>query len=107
MGGPAEADLPEEPIDRQLLLTNATLYWLTRTAGSSSWTYYEGAAGMPVDQTKVPTGVSHAEPGIRRLAERKNTIVHWSDNHSLSHMVAMAVPNQLVGDIREFFRRLR
>jgi epoxide hydrolase len=30
---PAEADLPEEPIDRDQLLTNATLYWLTRTAG--------------------------------------------------------------------------
>jgi epoxide hydrolase len=102
-----EADLPNEPIDRHLLLTNATLYWLTRTAGSSSWTYYEGAAGMPVDQTKVPTGVSHGRPGIRRLAERKNTIVHWSDNDSPSHMVAMAVPDQLVGDIREFFRRLR
>lgn len=79
------ADLPEEPIDRHLLLTNATLYWLTRTAGSSSWTYYEGAAGMPTDQTKVPTGVSHPGPGIRRLAERKNTIVHWSGNHGPSH----------------------
>jgi hypothetical protein len=100
MDGPMpRADPPEEPIDRQMLLTNATLYWLTRTAGSSSWTYYEGTAGMPTDQTKVPTGVSHPGPGIRRLAERKNTIVHWSDNHSPSHMVAMAVPDQLVGDI--------
>jgi hypothetical protein len=62
---------------------------------------------MPVDQTEVPTGVSHAGPGIRRLAERKNTIARWSDNHSPSHMVAMAVPGQLVGDLREFFRRLR
>jgi epoxide hydrolase len=102
-----EAELPDEPIDRDQLLTNATLYWLTRTGGTSAWTYYEGAAGMPVDQTKVPTGVSHAGPGIRRLAERSNTIVHWSDNHSPSHMVAMAVPDQLVGDLREFFRRLR
>ncbi|MDF2740821.1 MAG: putative hydrolase [Actinomycetia bacterium] len=103
----AEAGAPNEPIDRDQLLTNATLYWLTRTAGSSSWTYYEGAAGMPVDQTKVPTGVSHAGPGIRRLAERRNTIAHWSDDHSPGHMVAMAVPDQLVGDIRGFFGRLR
>jgi pimeloyl-ACP methyl ester carboxylesterase len=104
---PADADRPEEPIDRDQLLTNATLYWLTRTVGTSAWTYYEGAAGMPVDQTEVPTGVSHAGPGIRRLAERKNTIARWSDNRSPSHMVAMAVPDQLVGDLREFFRRLR
>jgi epoxide hydrolase len=103
----AQAEPADEPIDRDQLLTNATLYWLTRTGGSSSWTYYEGAAGMPVDQPKVPTGVSHAGPGIRRLAERKNTIVRWSDNHSPSHMVAMAVPDQLIGDIREFFRQLR
>lgn len=101
-------EMPSEPIDKDQLLTNATLYWLTRTAGSSSWTYYEGAAGMPIDQTKVPTGVSHGGgPVFRRLAERKNNIVHWSYNTSGSHMVAMAVPESLVDDIREFFSKLR
>ncbi|SDT50939.1 Pimeloyl-ACP methyl ester carboxylesterase [Paenibacillaceae bacterium GAS479] len=99
---------PSEPIDKDQLLTNATLYWLTRTAGSSSWTYYEGAAGLPIDQTKVPTGVSHGGgPVFRRLAERKNKVVHWSDNKSGSHMVAMAEPESLVHDIREFFSKLR
>jgi epoxide hydrolase len=101
------AEWPDDYLDRDQLLTNATLYWLTGTAGSSSWTYYEGAAGLPVDQDLVPTGVSHAGPGIRRLAERKNRIVHWSTHHSRSHMVAMAVPEVLVGDIREFFGALR
>ena len=81
--------------------------YLTRTGASSSWTYYEGAAGMPTDQRMVPTGVSHAGPGIRRLAERNNNIVHWSDNDSPSHMVAMAVPDELVADLREFFGRLQ
>jgi hypothetical protein len=98
---------PDEPIDRDQLLTNATLYWLTRTGGSSSWPYYEGAAGMPTDQRMVPTGVSHAGPGIRRLAERNNNLVHWSQNHSPSHMVAMAVPDELVADLREFFGRFQ
>ncbi|AVV58411.1 epoxide hydrolase [Paenibacillus glucanolyticus] len=101
-------EAPNEPIDQDQLLTNATLYWLTRTAGSSSWTYYEGAAGMPIDQTKVPTGVSHGgSPVFRRLAERKNNIVHWSYNTSGSHMVAMAAPESLVVDIRDFFSKLR
>ncbi len=100
----ARVEMPQEPLDLDQLLTNVTLYWLTRTAGSSSWTYYEEAAGMPIDQTKVPTGVSHGGgPVFRRLAERKNNIVHWSDNTSVSHMVAMAVPDTLVDDIREFF----
>ncbi|MEU0568106.1 epoxide hydrolase family protein [Nonomuraea sp. NPDC005983] len=96
-----------EPIERDLVLTNASLYWLTGTGGSSSWTYYEGAAGMPIDQTDVPTGVSHGGPPLmRRIAERGNAITHWAGEHSPSHMVAMAAPGSLVGSIRSFFGRL-
>jgi epoxide hydrolase len=98
---------PAEPISRDLMLTNASVYWLTGTGGSSSWTYYEGAAGLPIDQTAVPTGVSHGGPSIfRRIAARKNTIAHWGGRHSPSHMVAMAVPGDLAADIRDFFAAL-
>ncbi|MGP3955123.1 epoxide hydrolase family protein [Nonomuraea sp. 3N208] len=94
-----------EPIDRDLVLTNASLYWLTATGGSSSWTYYEGAAGMPIDQTVVPTGTTHGGPALlRRIAERKNDIVYWGEAHAPSHMVAMASPDSLVEGIRAFFR---
>lgn len=97
-----------EPIDRDQLLTNASIYWLTQTGASSSWTYYEGAAGMPIDQTAVPIGVSHGGgSAMRRIAERKNKIVHWSGLESPSHMVAMAVPDALVADIKGFFAALR
>ncbi|MEV0151091.1 MULTISPECIES: epoxide hydrolase family protein [unclassified Nonomuraea] len=96
-----------EPIARDLLLTNASIYWLTGTGGSSSWTYYEGAAGMPIDQTAVPTGVSHtAIPLMRRVAERKNKIIHWGGHRSPSHMVAMAAPESLVESLRTFFGML-
>ena len=96
-------EIPREPIHTDLLLTNATIYWLTETAASSSWTYYDGAAGMPTDQTKVPTGVSHGGGSIfRRIAEAKNHIVHWSNLISGSHMVAMSDPDSLVKDIRAF-----
>ncbi|MEU0479347.1 epoxide hydrolase family protein [Streptosporangium sp. NPDC006013] len=98
----------EEYLDRDQFLTNVSLYWLTGTGGSSSWTYYEGAAGMPIDQTDIPTGVSHGGPApIRKIAERKNKIVHWSDGHSASHMVAMADPDGLVADVRAFFAKVR
>lgn len=100
-------DKAAEPIDRDLLLTNASLYWLTETGGSSSWTYYEGAAGMPIDQTVVPTGVSHGGfPVMRRIAAAKNTIVHWAGHDSPSHMVAMSVPASLVDSLRVFFGSL-
>ncbi|MFB4262954.1 epoxide hydrolase family protein [Nonomuraea sp. GTA35] len=35
------AGLPEESLDRDLMLTNVTIYWLTGTAGSSAQFYYE------------------------------------------------------------------
>ncbi|MEV4469363.1 epoxide hydrolase family protein [Nonomuraea salmonea] len=97
-----------EPVDRDLLLTNASLYWLTGTGGSSSWPYYEGAAGLPVDQKEVPTGVTHGGPEVlRRIAERGNDIVYWGRGESPSHMVAMASPASLVDGIREFFHILQ
>jgi pimeloyl-ACP methyl ester carboxylesterase len=99
---------PAEPIDRDLVLTNATLYWLTATGGTSLWPYYGGAAAMPMDQTVVPTGVSHGGPAaLRKIASRKNDIVRWADHESPSHMVAMAVPEDVVTEIREFFGELR
>ncbi|WP_043638844.1 epoxide hydrolase family protein [Nonomuraea candida] len=97
-----------EPVDRDRVLANATLYWVTGTGGSSSWTYYEGAAGLPVDQKPVPTGVTHGGPAVlRRIAERGNDIVYWGQAHSPSHMVAMAAPGPLVEGIRQFFRMIR
>ncbi|NJP87853.1 epoxide hydrolase [Nonomuraea sp. FMUSA5-5] len=98
----------EEPVDRDLVLANASLYWFTGTGGSSSWTYYEGAAGLPISQTAVPTGVTHGGPEVlRRVAERGNDIRYWGKAHSPSHMVGMAVPETLVEGIREFFRTIR
>ncbi|TQM15860.1 epoxide hydrolase family protein [Pseudonocardia kunmingensis] len=102
----AAALLPH--LDRDQLLTTASLYWFTGTGGTSSWTYYDGAAGMPVDQALVPTGVSHGGPdAFRRIASRGNDIVHWSGREAASHMVAMVDAETLVADIREFFGELR
>ena len=35
--------LPDEAVDRDQLLTNVSVYWLTKTAGSSARLYYEAA----------------------------------------------------------------
>jgi hypothetical protein len=95
-------------LDRDQLLATVSLYWFTGTGGTSSWTYYDGAAGMPVDQDLVPTGVSHGGPdAFHRIASRSNDVVHWSGLEAASHMVAMVDAERLVADIRAFFGKLR
>jgi epoxide hydrolase len=102
--------VPEDAVDRDRMLTNVMLYWLTETAGSSANIYYEGkhAGGWPEPST-VPTGVAvFAEDiSIRRYAEQSNNIVHWSEFDRGGHFAAMEAPDLLVADVREFFRRFR
>ncbi|MER6176702.1 epoxide hydrolase [Streptosporangium sp. NPDC001681] len=100
---------PEQVIDRDLILTNVSLYWLTGTLGTSSWPYYDSTGfGWPEGQTAAPTGVYSGPPGIRRLAERHNTILHWPEgNPGGHHFVAMEQPDHVAADIREFFGKVR
>lgn len=107
-------DVPEDAVDRDQLLTNVMLYWLTRTAGSSARLYYETAhdpAGAADPPTDVPTGVAvfpHdlALP-IQRRAERENRIVRWTEMERGGHFPAMEQPELLIDDIRAFFRTLQ
>jgi pimeloyl-ACP methyl ester carboxylesterase len=103
-------DLPEQSVDRDRMLTNVMLYWLTGTAGSAANLYYESmhTRNRPT-QSGVPTGVAvFAEDiAIRRYAERGNTIVHWSEFDRGGHFAAMETPDLLVPDVRTFFRRFR
>jgi hypothetical protein len=39
--------VPEDAVARDRLLTNATIYWLTATAGSSAQLCYEAADFLP------------------------------------------------------------
>jgi epoxide hydrolase len=109
-----DGDLPEDAVDRDQMLTNITLYWLTGTAGSSARLYLEsarsGAWGPPAPST-VPTGVAvfpyEIAPAVRRFAEQSNNIVHWSEFDRGGHFAAMEEPDLLIEDIRQFFRQLR
>jgi pimeloyl-ACP methyl ester carboxylesterase len=102
---------PEDIIDRDRLLTNIMLYWLTGTAGSSARLYYEGKHSGSWGQQRgnTPTGVAvFAEDiAIRRYAEHANNIVHWSEFDRGGHFAALEAPDLLVGDIRAFFAKLR
>jgi epoxide hydrolase len=105
------ADVPEDVMDRDHILTNVSLYWFTGTSGSSSWPMYEGLQDggfvWPTGQDKVPTGVYSGGPALfRRLAERHNTIVHWPEDNPGNHFVAMEEPGAHAADIRAFFHGL-
>ncbi|MEO3925946.1 epoxide hydrolase family protein [Micromonosporaceae bacterium B7E4] len=108
------ADTPEDAVDRDLLLTNVMLYWLTGTAGSSANYYYEvahPAADPGPRRLTVPTGVAvfgaDVAAPVRRLAERDNNIVHWTEYDRGGHFAAMEEPDLFVADVRAFFGALR
>lgn len=106
---------PEDAIDRDHLLTNVMLYWLTRTAGSSGRIYYERAHSdyweTPPEPSAAPTALAVFPRDnfipLRHIAEQTNNIVRWTEFDRGGHFAAMEAPELLVGDIRAFFRQLR
>jgi pimeloyl-ACP methyl ester carboxylesterase len=105
------SEVPEDAFDRDHMLTNVMLYWLTGTAGSSASIYYEDKhSGAWPQPSGVPTGVAHFarhDISIRRYAEQSNNIVHWSELDRGGHFAALEAPDLLIADVREFFRPLR
>jgi epoxide hydrolase len=107
------SDVPEDAVDREALLTNVMLYWLTGTAGSSARYYKEGLEtwGEPEPPSPVPTAVAvfprdNFVP-IRRLAEANHNIVRWTEFDRGGHFAAMEEPDLVIGDLRESFRDFR
>jgi pimeloyl-ACP methyl ester carboxylesterase len=107
-------DRPEDAVDRDQMLTNVMLYWLTGTAGSSARFYYErahaSARGAMLAASPTPTAVADFAHEIYRplphLARRANNIVRWSRFERGGHFAAMEQPELLVDDIRAFFATL-
>jgi len=113
------AKVPEDAVDRDRLLTNVSIYWLTGTAASSAQLYYASARylaalftpGAPRDPVHVPIGVAvfDADPvaPVRAFAERDfPSITHWSEFDRGGHFGAMEQPNLFVADVRAFARSL-
>jgi pimeloyl-ACP methyl ester carboxylesterase len=108
-------DRPEDAVDRDQLLTNVMLYWLTATAGSSGRIYYERAHadywGTPPEPSTTPTALAvfpreNFVP-LRHIAERTDHIVRWTEFDRGGHFAAMEEPDLLIADVRAFFRELR
>ncbi len=114
------AEVPEDAVDRDQMLTIATIYWLTATAGSSAQLYYESnrlpeefvrtwAGPWPLE---MPVGIARfagdvARP-IRRFAEQiVPTLTHWSEFDRGGHFAAMEQPELFTQDVQAFARKLR
>ena len=106
------ADLPDDAVDRDLLLTNVSLYWFTGAAGSSANLYWETAhdpgAWAPKEKSTVPLGVALGVTDItvRRFAERDNPVTHWTELPAGGNFLPAEQPGLFAEDVTAFFRTL-
>jgi pimeloyl-ACP methyl ester carboxylesterase len=116
-------NVPEDAVDRDLMLTNVMVYWLTGTAGSSSRLYYElrhwnqndrpnpGVNWNTPVPSSMPTGVAvfpaEVMRPLRRLSEATDNIVHWTEFDRGGHFAGMEEPDLLTQDLRTFFALFR
>jgi pimeloyl-ACP methyl ester carboxylesterase len=100
-------------VDREKYLTHLSIYWFTGTGGSAANIYFEDAetgAGYREAKNPTPTGVAVFPwdfRSVKSFAERANNIVHWTEMPRGGHFAAADAPDLLVGDMREFFAKVR
>jgi pimeloyl-ACP methyl ester carboxylesterase len=101
-----------EVLSPDQVLDNITLYWLTRTGGSSARLYWESIAEVTAwftrpggDRITVPTGCTVFPQEIprpfRRWAEpRFPSIVHWGEPERGGHFGAWEQPELFISEVR-------
>ncbi|MEU4243252.1 epoxide hydrolase family protein [Actinoplanes sp. NPDC026619] len=103
---------PAAAFDRDLLLTNVSLYWFTGTAGSSANLYWEAAhdptAWAPKPRSVVPLGVALGvtDITIRRFADRQAPVTHWTELPAGGNFLPTEQPKLYADDVRTFFAGL-
>jgi pimeloyl-ACP methyl ester carboxylesterase len=105
-------------IDRDVVLSNLTIFWATQTIATSMRDYYDsrwhGHEMGPEDRITVPTAValfanelvSEGTPP-REWAERLFNVVRWTPMPHGGHFAPAEEPELLAQDIAEFFAGLR
>jgi pimeloyl-ACP methyl ester carboxylesterase len=104
------AELPEDAVDQDQLLTNISLYWFTRSGASAAHVLYDSMHAQEWGEPgPAPTGfaVFGIDSITRKLMDPEGKIEHWSEFDRGGHFPAMEVPDLLIGDLRAFFRGLR
>jgi pimeloyl-ACP methyl ester carboxylesterase len=108
---------PDARFSRDVLLTNVTFYWATRTIASSMRDYFDnrglGTALGPDDFVTAPTAfalfvrqfVPEAGPP-REWVERLYNVRRWTPMPAGGHFAAAEEPERLASDIAGFFAEL-
>jgi epoxide hydrolase len=105
-------DAPEDCFDRDELLDNIMIYWLSNSGASSARLYWESMASFAATEVHVPTGISNFPKEIfrpsRRWADRVyRNINYWNDVPKGGHFAAFEVPALFIAEIRDCFRLVR
>lgn len=109
---PGDPSAVEQRISRDRILTEAMIYWVTQTIGSSFRPYYEGADQPdPIPPTSVPAAVfiqRHEATYPESLARR-----HYLDLRVFErlpaggHFTVGEIPDQMAARVRTFVDSLR
>jgi pimeloyl-ACP methyl ester carboxylesterase len=113
-GGDVESRLSKDQI-----LTLVSIYWHTRTIGTSIRYYHANGLGnsrggrapspirVPQGYAEFPGIPARARPPRSFFDEVPPNVTHWSVFDSGGHFPAIEEPELLVQDLRKFFRPLR
>ena len=110
----------ESRFSKDQILTLVSIYWHTRTIGTSVRYYYANGLGSSRPRrtaqgpVRVPRGLAEfvgiparSRPPRSFLREPADNVTHWSVFDTGGHFPAIEEPDLLVGDLRTFFRPLR
>jgi hypothetical protein len=113
------AQLPEDAVDRDQMLTNVSIFWFNGAGASAAHAVYEGmqvyreiaAQQLTEDSPPPPAPTGYAvfagDDTIRSLVDPAGHLEHWSEFDRGGHFPAMEVPDLLAADLRTFFRAHR
>ncbi|MDQ1434187.1 MAG: epoxide hydrolase [Actinomycetota bacterium] len=105
---------PEDAVTRDQLLTNVTVYWVTKTINSSIRLYCESQRtdrfGPTGEYITVPTAAAVFPKEMFRIpeayAKSRFNLVRYNRFDRGGHFAALEEPDLLVQDVRQFFHDL-
>ena len=113
-----EGDDIESVHTKDELLTNITIYLVTRTFNTASWIYFgrreEGGRLLSPEgkRVEVPTGCALFPAELlpwppRSYVERVYNVTHWTEMPRGGHFGALEQPDLMIEDVRAFARTVR
>ena len=99
-------------LTRDEMLDDIMLYWLPRTAASSSRLYWESFGKTSSDPVRIPVGVSAFPKEIIRVSRRwaeklYQRLVYWNRLDRGGHFAAFEQPTLFTQELRACFGKMR